>query len=195
MTEDTAMSERRKYYETIFLKNARADWDAAPGKEVVISSIVQSANDRDHLKGFVALCDLGCGSGYLLNRIREAVKTPWQYVGIDFSESAVTSAKLKFPEFQFFCEDGSHTHLDSDSFDLIVSYGSIEHFLQPRRSIVELSRLLKPGGCYFTMIPTLGVYRTDRQDEGWYDDLTGQPQWNLTRQHWQEHFHAAGLKL
>jgi len=45
------------------------------------------------------------------------------------------------------------------------------------------------------MIPTLGVYRVDRQDEGWYEDLTGQPQWNLNRETWESYFSEYGLML
>lgn len=51
------------------------------------------------------------------------------------------------------------------------------------------------------MIPSLGVDRVDRSDEGWYDErpVKGSPilqkQWNFSRQTWEAYFSAAGLEL
>ena len=61
----------------------------------------------------------------------------------------------------------------------------------PRR----LARILKPGAIFLLMLPSLCIYRTDRNDEGWYPDVTGQPQWNFTRPTWNRHFAYAGLAL
>lgn len=77
----------------------------------------------------------------------------------------------------------------------MVSYGAIEHFPDPPKALVELARILKPGGMFLVMLPSLGIYRTDRADEGWYPDLTGQPQWNFMRPTWARHFAQAGLSL
>jgi hypothetical protein len=51
------------------------------------------------------------------------------------------------------------------------------------------------------MMPTLGVHRTDRDDEGWYKDLPVagsdfcQLQWNLKRQTWVDMFLKVGITL
>ena len=61
--------------------------------------------------------------------------------------------------------------------------------------------MLAPGGWVFAMIPTLGVHRTDRDDEGWYEDteVPGHEhrpmQWNLRRETWAAMFEDAGIRL
>ena len=47
------------------------------------------------------LCDLGCGTGELLARIRERGLSHVQYIGIDRSALALDLARAKFPEAQF----------------------------------------------------------------------------------------------
>ncbi len=91
--------------------------------------------------------------------------------------------------------------LPTSSFDFVTCYGSWEHFPDPGEAIREASRLLTPGGWFFAMMPTLGVHRTDRTDEGWYEDLPVegcdrcQLQWNFTRDTWCKLFSSAGLQL
>ena len=70
-----------------------------------------------------------------------------------------------------------------EQFDLVLSYGSLEHIEDSERLFRVIARLLKPGGFFLFMIPALGHYRTDRTDEGWYEDLdtNRQLQWNRRR--------------
>lgn len=49
----------------------------------------------------VVLCDLGCGTGELLGRIRER-KLDWiQYIGVDRLPEAIAHARSKFPDATF----------------------------------------------------------------------------------------------
>ncbi len=50
------------------------------------------------------------------------------------------------------------------------------------------------------MMPTLGIDRTDREDEGWYEErqVEGSPirqmQWNLKRDTWESYYEQAELR-
>jgi len=53
---------------------------------------------------------------------------------------------------------------------------------------------LKLNGIFCLMMPTLGSYRDDRDDEGWYEDFNVPPQlqWNLFRSTWEKHLQSEG---
>ena len=182
------------YYEQIYAVNANAEWDAAPGKEVILNALAR-LKCAGRLGDALALVDIGSGTGYLLGRIQTEIAPGCTVHGVDFAPTAVARGRELHPGIAFHCEDGAATHFADASFEVVVSYGSIEHFPDPPRALVELARILKPGGIFLVMLPSLGIYRTDRADEGWYPDLTGQPQWNFTRASWDRHFAQAGLGL
>lgn len=188
------LADRKQYYEQAFSANTENEWNAAPGKDVLISALQQELVEG-RLGPDEELVDIGCGTGFLLNRVHAEVCGTWRLTGIDFSTTAIERGLTLYPEIAFFCEDGASTHLPSNSFSVAVSYGSIEHFPRPKDGIAEVGRILRSGSLFLIMLPTLGAYRTDRNDEAWYDDLTGQPQWNFTRYTWESYFVAAGLAL
>ena len=129
------------------------------------------------------------------------VSRRWQLHGVDFSETAIEQARRRHAAFQFTCADATSLDHADESFDIVTCYGSWEHFQQPERAIAEAGRVLVPGGWVFAMLPTLGVYRTDLHDEGWYEDMEvegyeeQQWQWNLKRPTWEKMFERADIHL
>ncbi len=53
----------------------------------------------------VTVCDLGCGTGELLGRIRQVATRPILYKGVDVSEAALQHARRKFPGEAFYACD------------------------------------------------------------------------------------------
>src|SRR5208337_194204 len=178
-------------------KTGVAHWEAAPGKAVLIEALRRFCSPDYPLR----LLDIGCGTGSFLKRISEEVSSRWDFCGADFSEVSIAQACGRFPNFHFECRDATMLAYPKGSFQIVTCYGSWEHFADPARAIAEASRILAPGGHMFAMIPTLGVHRTDREDEGWYEDtkLPGvsycQLQWNLKRSTWASIFARCGIRL
>jgi ubiquinone/menaquinone biosynthesis C-methylase UbiE len=122
---------------------------------------------------------------------------------VDFSSTAVQQAADKYPQHQWDCADATRlSGLADRSLDIVICYGSWEHFDDPLQAIREAGRVLKPGGLVLALLPTLGVYRTDTTTEGFYADLPAstpggpqQMQWNLTRASWEAMFAAAAVAL
>ena len=144
--------------------------------------------------------DIGCGTGYLLNMLRESAS--WgTYIGVDFSEVAIRHGKERYPTLDLRCEDGTKTSISNESVDFLISYGSYEHFKNYQDGVDEAARILKRNGIFLMMLPTLGIDRTDRNDEGWYEEreVNGQSirqmQWNLYRHTWEKVFVQQGLKF
>jgi SAM-dependent methyltransferase len=185
--------QRLEYYERVFREHKNAGWDQAPGKEVILNVLGRT---RLLLPDVGAICDIGCGTGLMLERIRREVFPDWKYYGLDFSQTAIAAAKIDFPHIDFRAEDGSRTSFGAASMDAVISYGSYEHFPDPSLGIRELARILKPGAHFFLMIPTNdGYWEEPGAEIGWYPDKGGQPQWNYPRAHWDGIFRDNGLTL
>lgn len=186
------VTELGRFYQDIFEQHHDAAWDRAPGKDVLIRALRGFGGCRQEP---AALVDVGCGTGFLLDRISREVEMPFELHGIDFAPLAIARGQKRYPDLRLSCGDGTATGYASGRFDALVSYGAMEHFPDPAAAIVEAARILAPGGRFLIMLPTLGAYRSDRDDEGWYEDLTGQPQWNLSRATWESYFLTANLDL
>lgn len=186
------MPSLEPFYQAIFEQHHDESWDRAPGKDVVIHALQQVASK---LSPESKLIDIGCGTGFLLNRVAREVSNAWSLYGVDFAPNAIARGAIRYPHLSLSCQDGTATTFNSATFDAVASYGAIEHFPDPAAALREVARILKPGGYFIIMLPTLGAYRSDRADEGWYEDLTGQPQWNLTRDTWNLMFAEADLAL
>jgi SAM-dependent methyltransferase len=93
--------------------------------------------------------DYGCGPGYLTKYLLERGAT--HVTGIDVSdgeiEQAVERARKNGLEdrSRFLAADAHATEFADDSFDLIVG-DAILHHLDLRRALVEIRRILRPGG-------------------------------------------------
>ena len=193
-------ADNKQYYEGIFSEGTEEQWEKAPGKVVIIRALRHQL-DIGKISKESRVMDVGCGSGFLLGRIcSEVPNNNFDLYGVDFSEKAIEKAQRKYPNFHFFCEDGANTHFDAGKFDVVISYGTYEHFSKPHDGINELARLLRNGGLFFCMMPTLGIDRTDSDDEGWYEErqVEGSPirqmQWNLKRSTWESFFASANLQ-
>lgn len=196
MEKDIAEHGLARVYD-MWYQNKEAHWEQAPGKQVLINALKVCCVTSQPLR----VIDIGCGTGSLLARISQEVSNHWRLCGVDFSSVAVEQARKRYRDIEFMCADATSLDLESETCDIVTCYGSWEHFENPESAIAEAGRILRPGGWIFAMIPVLGIHRTDRQDEGWYEDseVEGanykQPQWNLKRAAWTRMFEQAGIQL
>lgn len=69
--------------------------------------------------------------------------------GLDLSESIVSAARKNFPEIKAVVSDVRHLPFAKDSYDLVISNSTLDHFESKGDiavSLRELYRVLKPGG-------------------------------------------------
>ena len=97
--------------------------------------------------------DCACGVGYGSERLAAAGSGRQLVIGVDLDPGAIDYAKAHYQsdQVEFVCADGSR--FDSEPFDTIVSFETIEHVPDPETLIDNLTRLLKPGGCLIASVP------------------------------------------
>ncbi|GBC60227.1 hypothetical protein DENIS_1178 [Desulfonema ishimotonii] len=97
------------------------------------------------------LLDIGTGPGWLLVKLHEK-SSDLRLTGLDISAPMITTARknirrLGLSEHIYFRE-GTAAHLPfaGNSFDIVVSTGSLHHWKEPVRGLNEVYRVLCPGG-------------------------------------------------
>lgn len=95
------------------------------------------------LEGKVIL-DAGCGSGYSTKLISQF--SPAELIGFDLMPSQIKKAKQKYSALNFFVGNVLETQLSSNKFDAVFVFGILHHIPQWKDAIIELYRVLKPGG-------------------------------------------------
>jgi ubiquinone/menaquinone biosynthesis C-methylase UbiE len=99
------------------------------------------------------LLDIGCATGYLLD---EAKKKGWDAYGIDLSKWALDHAREKLGITNLFLGALKNAGYPVNYFDAIVMKDSIEHLPDPKATLVEMRRILKPNGIICVNTPDMG---------------------------------------
>jgi ubiquinone/menaquinone biosynthesis C-methylase UbiE len=94
------------------------------------------------------ILDLGCGTGYLLRTLAERYPGAEQLVGIDAAPAMVTMANNVAQDGRLTFALGVAEQIGhpADTFDLIVSTTSFDHWSDQQAGLRECARVLRPGG-------------------------------------------------
>lgn len=120
---------------------------------------------KRELKGLnknAKILEAGCGFGQWVFWMAEQ---GYQTIGIDLAPKAIRTAKNyanknKIKNCEFIEGDVRKLPIKDDYFDIIFSFGLIEHFHKPEVILKELKRVLKPGGKIFLSVPNLYSFHT-----------------------------------
>lgn len=114
------------------------------------------------------MCEIGSGDGKLIKQLADLFG--YKPIGIEYSESGAKIAQREGVEtIVGDAFDKSLLEKYSESFDLVYSYGFVEHIIPPQKAIDMHLSLLKKGGYFFIQIPRLKgfnywKFRTFRPD-------------------------------
>ena len=134
-----------KYYDRYWAPGG--DWSPTP---------TLSPLKRNLLARFVApntcVLDVGCGDGGHYGRLLAAMAS--EYHGLDVSEIAVEAAKRSGILAQQHDLQSPFPYTD-DSFDLVLCIEVLEHVFEPARALLEMGRVLRPGGHILLSVPNV----------------------------------------
>ena len=105
----------------------------------------QKSIDLIDKMNFSAL-EVGCGTGEGLLMLKEA--TNGKIVGIDISDEMLKRArnKLKGKNINVKKANVENIPYNNETFDAVLSTESFHHYVNPRKAINEMKRVLKKGG-------------------------------------------------
>lgn len=87
----------------------------------------------------VSVCDVGCGSGYLLRHVAgHAARKPERLVGCDIVHRASSSDGIEYHQAKVEC-----LPFKDREFDTVICTHVLEHILDYRKAIAELRRITK----------------------------------------------------
>ena len=96
------------------------------------------------------ILDSGCGSMPYKNIILSNNDKVTNYIGLDI-ESGLNYENVNAD----FLWDGSIMPFEDSSFDVVISTEVMEHVPDPDSYLIEVKRVLKPGGMFFFTVPFL----------------------------------------
>ena len=103
-------------------------------------------------------CDIGCGDGFFLGSVAEALMSNWSYYGGEYSdfqrERAAQNKRLVIEKIDL--EKG--LHYSDGFFDVAYSGEVIEHLYDPDMMVTEICRVLKSGGYFILTTPNMNSW-------------------------------------
>lgn len=91
------------------------------------------------------ILDVGCAGGDLTIKISQILPET-NIVAIDVYKDAINYATKQYPNINFKVADAHYLPFKTASFDLVISYETIEHVIDPIKVLSEIKRVLKPKG-------------------------------------------------
>ena len=107
------------------------------------------------LAGSRRVLDVACGAGYGTALLAGAAE---HAVGVDVDEAAVAYASSRYRQPQFIAGDIAALPFEAGTFDLVVSFETIEHVEAPERALEELRRVLADDGLLIVSTPNKHQY-------------------------------------
>ena len=114
---------------------------------------------KDLLTKQISVLDYGCGSGQFLQLVGDKIGDG---IGIDLDVRLVEKAASSngFANVRYLHADASaNLPFENERFDVIVTFGVLEHVGPEQPYIQEFHRLLRPAGSLVIAVPSMGPFR------------------------------------
>lgn len=107
-----------------------------------------------------ALLEAGCGGGYYSAVFQKLAQSRPRYVGSDYSEAMVASARARFPGIDVRVADSTRLPFADDSFDIVFEGVSLMHIPDYRQAVREIARVAR-SHAIFHCVPIFDAHPTE----------------------------------
>ena len=112
-----------------------------------------------------SVCDLGCGSGAFLDRMRS---TGADVVGVDPSEVSEKAVRDRSIEFHRGTGEALPEAVKSRQFDVVTMFQSLEHCRNPQLALMNAASILRPGGVLCVDVPNMDCLGFRLYRQAWF---------------------------
>ncbi len=113
---------------------------------------------KRHVRPGCRYIEIGCAPGKILAWVASVLHA--EVLGLDYSEPGIAKCRVLFDTLglkaKLYHEDFFKHHLQRASFDVVTSFGVIEHFDDARFAVQKHIDLVRPGGVALITIPNYG---------------------------------------
>jgi SAM-dependent methyltransferase len=139
----------------------------------IIDSILVEVIDPLDLPKDSRILDMGCGSGYFLEQMRDRGFT--NCVGVTMDEKDIQFCHEK--GLTVFKQDMTFTDFENGEFDFLFCRQALEHSPCPALTLCEFNRIVKEGGQLYIELPAPDQDRKHEENFNHYSIL-GKRMWN-----------------
>ena len=188
------VAESPASYEEAFADHTRHPTYQKVGGEYVIRNEQKLSNLLQRLEKYRTsgqILDVGCSAAFFL---KLAEKKGWKPQGAEISAfgASFSNEKLGINVFHGTLQEAA---FESDRFDVVFSSHVMEHIAQPLDLLLEMRRVLRPGGALVTVIPTQFVSPSARFWGKLYGDGPPRHVSFYTKRSYAGFLRKAGLRL
>ncbi len=91
------------------------------------------------------ILDVGCASGWFLTQVSKSYPKAKCH-GIDIYDKAIKFGEKKYPKIKFSVADADKIPYKANTFDLVICTEVLEHVDEPKKTLLEMKRVLKKNG-------------------------------------------------
>jgi SAM-dependent methyltransferase len=135
------------------------DWSAEnPGNAAIRAELVETAFSLAgrELIGADAILDVGCGSGWWLQRLAGDDRVSAHLQGVELLPERAAAARSRVPMAAITIADARELPFDAGSFDVVTLFtvlSSLSGAADAERALREVRRVLRPGGTLLAWEP------------------------------------------
>jgi ubiquinone/menaquinone biosynthesis C-methylase UbiE len=115
-----------------------------------------------------SILEVGCGLGDDLRRMGQRLGNTGQLVGVDASLALLEQARsrlIDWPRIEWIHADARRLPFPTDYFDRCRIDRTLQHIQHPEQVVVEMARVLKPGGRVLAYDNDWGTFSISGRDE------------------------------
>ena len=115
------------------------------------SDLINWALDK-HFPGSSSYLEIGCGTGYVINRVRQ-IHPDWRLVGTELFEEGLAKARIRMPSGVELSQlDATKMPYDAEC-DVVGAFDVIEHIDDAAAVLTGMYAAVKPGGGLLVTVP------------------------------------------
>lgn len=131
-------------FEKLFALEANSFWYRGR------SDLINWALDK-YFPSARSFLELGCGNGYVLDRVRQ-LHPDWRLVGTELFEEGLANARVRMPGVELRQMDATRNPYDAE-FDVAGAFDVIEHVEDAPLVLKGMFQTVKPGGGVLITVP------------------------------------------